>query len=208
MIVRVVFVMKFIIGKKLGMTQIFDDSGVAVPVTLVEAGPCTVTDKKSVEKDGYTAIQLGFEKLKESKITKSKAKKPYRYLREFRTEEDVTVGEEISVAKFEEGEKVRVKGISKGKGFAGVMKRWNFSGAGTSSHGTKHSNRKPGSIGSMFPQKVKKGRKMAGRMGSDSVTLKNAKIVSVDLEKNIMAIKGAIPGKNGGVVVVSGLKHK
>ncbi len=196
--------MKFIVGKKIGMTQIYNTDGIATPVTLVEAGPCIVTDKKTKERDGYDAVQIGFVNLKENKVSKSKNKKPFRYLREFRGNADVSVGDKISVEFFQEGEKVTVRGCSKGKGFAGVMKRWNFSGAGTSSHGTKHNNRKPGSIGSMFPQKVKKGRKMAGRMGSDKVTVKNLVIARIDNDKNVFAIRGAVPGKNGGLVIVKG----
>lgn len=195
--------MKFIIGKKLGMTQIFEEDGRAVPVTLVEAGPCVVTDIKSKDRDGYDAVQIGFENLKENKITKSKNKKPFKHLKENRNIDDaLKIGDKIMADIFQEGEKVKVVGTSKGKGFAGVMKRWNFSGAGTSSHGTKHNNRKPGSIGSMFPQKVKKGRKMAGRMGTDSVTVKNIVIARVDIENNTIALKGAVPGKNGGLIVV------
>lgn len=185
------------------MTQIFEEDGRAVPVTLVEAGPCVVTDIKSKDRDGYDAVQIGFENLKENKITKSKNKKPFKHLKENRNIDDaLKIGDKIMADIFQEGEKVKVVGTSKGKGFAGVMKRWNFSGAGTSSHGTKHNNRKPGSIGSMFPQKVKKGRKMAGRMGTDSVTVKNIVIARVDIENNTIALKGAVPGKNGGLIVV------
>ncbi len=184
------------------MTQVYNDEGVAIPVTLIEAGPCVVTDRKTKERDGYEAVQIGFEDLKERKVTKSKRKKPYRHLRESREFADSSVGDKISVEAFSEGEKVFIRGVSKGKGFAGVMKRWNFKGAGTSSHGTKHNNRKPGSIGSMFPQKVKKGKKMAGRMGADNVTVKNLLVVKVDPDKNTIAIRGAVPGKNGGLVII------
>ncbi len=194
--------MNFIIGKKLGMTQVYNEQGEALPVTLVEAGPCIVTDVKSEERDGYSAVQVGFEEMKENKVGKSQRGKPFRYLKETPGEFDVSVKDKVTVDIFKEGDKVRVRGVSKGKGFAGVMKRWNFKGAATASHGTKHNNRKPGSIGSMFPQKVKKGRKMAGRMGTDSVTVKNIKIVSVDTEKNIIAIRGALPGKNGGILTI------
>ncbi len=200
--IGVVFVMKFIIGKKLGMTQIFEEDGKATPVTLVEAGPCVVTDIKNKERDGYDAVQLGFEDLKKKKITKSKRTKPFQHLKEIKDNNDLKIGDNVTVDIFKEGDKVKVVGTSKGKGFAGVMKRWNFSGAGTSSHGTKHNNRKPGSIGSMFPQKVKKGKKMAGRMGTDSVTVKNIVIVRVDVENNTIAVKGAVPGKNGGLVLI------
>ena len=194
--------MKFIIGKKLGMTQIYDEGGEAIPVTLIEAGPCVVTDVKSEERDGYNAVQVGFMRVSENKVVKPRKGKPFRYLKESKGSADVSVNDEISVEIFSQGDKVKIRGVSKGKGFSGVMKRWNFSGAGTSSHGTKHNNRKGGSIGSMFPQKVKKGRKMAGRMGADQVTVKNLKVASVDLEKNIIALKGAVPGKNGSIITI------
>jgi len=194
--------MKFIIGKKLGMTQVYDEKGNAFPVTLVEAGPCMVTDVKSKERDGYDAVQVGFSKIKESKVKKSQKTKPYRHLREIKGSFDISPENEVKLDFFAAGDKVKVRGISKGKGFSGVMKRWNFSGAGTSSHGTKHNDRKGGSIGSMFPQKVKKGKKMAGRMGAENVTVKNLKVINVDLEKNLVAIRGALPGKNGGLLTI------
>jgi large subunit ribosomal protein L3 len=195
--------MSFIIGKKLGMTQVYNEKGEAFPVTLVEAGPCVVTDIKNKKRDGYDAVQFGFERLPDKKIKKSKRTKPYRHIKERVGESgDVAVKDEVTVSVFSEGDKVRVRSSSKGKGFAGVMKRWNFSGAGTSSHGTKHNNRKGGSIGSMYPQRVFKGKKMAGRMGGENVTVKNLTIIKVDPEKNIIAIGGALPGKNGGVLTV------
>ncbi len=194
--------MKFIIGKKLGMTQTYNEKGEAFPVTLVEAGPCTVTDIKTKERDGYEALQVGFEKIKDTKVKKSQRSRPYKHVKEKKGSGEFSLNDTLSVEIFSEGDVVTVRGVSKGKGFAGVMKRHNFSGAGTSSHGTKHNDRKPGSIGSMFPQKVKKGRRMAGRMGKDSVTVKNLQVVSVDTEKNIIAIKGALPGKTGGVVTI------
>ena len=196
--------MKFILGKKIGMTQFFSENGEAVPVTLVEAGPCTVTQIKNKEKDGYDAVQVGFSKLKKTK--KSAKGKSFRYLSENNGSFDLSENDEISVDVFSPGEKINVSAVSKGKGFAGVMKRWNFSGAATSSHGTKKTNRKPGSIGSMYPQRVMKGKKMAGRMGFDKVTVKNLEIVNVDKEKNIIAIKGALPGKIGSLVTVKGLQ--
>lgn len=194
--------MKFIVGKKLGSTQVFDEKGVAFPVTLVEAGPCVVTGIKTQEKDGYDAVQLGFEKLKENKVKKPLRKKPFRFLKEIKGKFEVSVDDVVDVSLFSEGDKIIVRGISKGKGFAGVMKRWNFSGSGTATHGTKHTHRTPGSIGSAYPQKVKKGKKMAGRMGTDAVTVKNLKVVKIDLEKHTIAIKGALPGKNGGVLTI------
>ncbi len=194
--------MNFILGKKLGMTQIFSENKEVFPVTLVEAGPCKVLDIKNKERDGYDAVQIGFMKLKDNKVGKSRRTKPYRYLREVRGEYEVSLEDDISVESFTEGDNVRVKGISKGQGFAGVMKRHNFAGAGTATHGTKHNLRKPGSIGSMFPQRVMKGKKMAGRMGTDSVTVENLKIVGIDKEKNVLAIKGSLPGKNGGLITI------
>jgi large subunit ribosomal protein L3 len=194
--------MNFIIGKKLGMTQVYNEQGEALPVTLVEAGPCVVTDVKNEERDGYNAVQVGFINIAENKVRKSQNKKPYRYLREIPGNFEASLNDKFTVDIFAVGDKVKVQGVSKGKGFSGVMKRWNFSGAGSSSHGTKHTNRKAGSIGSMFPQRVVKGRKMAGRMGTDSVTVKNIKVVSVDAEKNIIALKGAVPGKNGGLLTI------
>ncbi len=194
--------MNFIIGKKLGMTQVYNEKGEAFPVTLVEAGPCVVTDLKNKGRDGYDAVQLGFLAISEKKVKKSQNTKPYRHLKELKGVYEASLGDSLKVDLFAPGDKVKVRGVSKGKGFQGVMKRWNFSGAGTSSHGTKHNNRKAGSIGSMFPQRVVKGRKMAGRMGTDGVTVKNLEVVSVDVEKNIIALKGAVPGRNRGVLTI------
>lgn len=190
--------MKFILGKKIGMTQIWKDNKV-IPVTLIEAGPCFITQIKTKEKDGYQAVQIGLEKIeKENKIKKSQKNKPYRYLREFRIEniENLKVGDSIDVSQFEVGDKVKISGISKGKGFQGVVKRWGFSGR-NATHGVKHEERKPGSIGSAFPQRVIKGKKMPGRMGNQRVTVKNLEIVDIDKEKAIIAVKGAVPGKKG-----------
>ena len=198
--------MKFILGKKIGMTQIWKENKV-IPVTLIEAGPCFVTQIKTKEKDGYQAVQLGFEKIeKEKKIKKSQKNKPYRYLREFRLDnvEEFKVGDVIDVSRFEPGEKVKVSGISKGKGFQGVVKRWGFSGR-NATHGVKHEERKPGSIGSAFPQRVIKGKKMPGRMGNERVTIKNLEIVDIDKEKNLLVIKGGIPGKRGGLLEIQTL---
>lgn len=190
--------MKFILGIKLGMTQIFDKEGNVIPVTLIEAGPCQVTQIKTKEgPDGYDAIQIGFKELKPEKVKKSQKGKPFKYLREFRgNPNEYRVGDKINVSCFKEGELVKVSGISKGKGFAGVVKRWGFSGRPTS-HGTKHEVRAPGAIGSATPPRVLKGKKMAGRKGSQRVTIKNLEIVKVDPEKNLLAIKGAVPGKRG-----------
>jgi len=196
-------IMKFILGKKIGMTQLFNEDGEAVPVTLIEAGPCKVTRVKGKNEDGYDAVQIGFSALK--KVKKSQRRSPFRYVREVPGVFDVSENDEILVDVFSPGEKVNISATSKGKGFAGVMKRWNFKGAATSSHGTKKTNRKPGSIGSMYPQRVFKGKKMAGRMGADKVTTKNLEVVNVDKEKNVIAVKGALPGKIGGMVIVRGL---
>ncbi len=185
------------------MTQLFNEDGEAVPVTLIEAGPCKVTRVKGKNEDGYDAVQIGFSALK--KVKKSQRRSPFRYVREVPGVFDVSENDEILVDVFSPGEKVNISATSKGKGFAGVMKRWNFKGAATSSHGTKKTNRKPGSIGSMYPQRVFKGKKMAGRMGADKVTTKNLEVVNVDKEKNVIAVKGALPGKIGGMVIVRGL---
>jgi len=195
--------MKFILAKKIGMSQIFREDGKVTPVTLVEAGPCSVTQIKTKEKDGYDAVQIAFDNIKEKNTPKPQQghfkkaglKKNYRYLKEFQGQ-DLKVGDLIKASLFNQGEIVEVSGISKGKGFQGVVKRHGFAGF-PASHGTKHGLRAPGSIGSAFPERVVKGRKMAGRMGNDRVTLKNLEVVQVDGENNLLAIKGAIPGRKG-----------
>ncbi len=192
---------KFILGKKIGMSQIFDENGQVVPVTLVEAGPCPVVSVKTEEKDGYSAVQIGFDNIKEKNVRKPQKghfkkaglKKNYRYLKEFKNS-DLKINDIIKVSIFNQGEIVRVSGISKGKGFQGVVKRHGFSGF-PASHGTKHGLRAPGSIGSAFPQRVFKGKKMAGRMGNDRITVDGLKIAQIDEEENLLAIKGAIPGR-------------
>jgi large subunit ribosomal protein L3 len=194
--------MKFILGKKLQMTQIFDKEGNPIPVTLVEAGPCKVVQIKTKEKDGYSAIQVGFLP-KRKKIKKTEKGKEFYFLREVKVDDpsQYKVGQEIDVSIFEEGEKVKVSGLSKGKGFAGVVKRWGFAGR-PKSHGTKHEERAPGAIGSATPPRVTKGKKMAGRTGQERVIIKNLTIVKVDKENNILAIKGAIPGSRGSLVEI------
>ncbi|OGZ26704.1 MAG: 50S ribosomal protein L3 [Candidatus Nealsonbacteria bacterium RIFOXYB1_FULL_40_15] len=188
--------MKYILGKKLKTTQMFDAEGKIVPVTLVEAGPCFVLQLKGKEKDGYSAVQIGYEELVPKKIKKPLKSKPYRHIREFDPEKEYKIGDMIDISIFSEGEKIKVSGISKGKGFAGAVKKWGFRGR-SSTHGTKHEERTIGSTGCRFPQRVIKGRKMAGRMGSERVTVKNLKIQKIDLESNILAIKGAVPGRKG-----------
>jgi len=197
--------MKFILGKKIGMSQIFDEGGNRVPVTLIDAGPCEVLQIKTKEKDGYTAIQVGFEKIKkEKKIKKPQRKKPFKYTREFRDKtEEFKIGQKIDLSIFKEGDFIFVSGISKGKGFAGGVKRWGFHGR-PKTHGTKHEERTIGSTGSSTPRRVIKGRKMPGRAGGERVTIKNLKLVKVDLKNNILAIKGAIPGPKGSLLEIRG----
>jgi large subunit ribosomal protein L3 len=201
--------MKGLIGKKVGMTQIFDDSGDAVPVTVIEAGPCYVTQVRSVDRDGYSAIQLGFEEVKDQRLTggqlghlKKNNLPSLRYLKEFRTEEDLEEGAELTVDVFETGDRVDVVGRSKGRGFAGVVKRYGFSG-GPRTHGQSDRLRAPGSIGAgSTPGRVYKGKRMPGRMGNDTVTSQNLVVSLVDPEKNIIAVRGSVPGPKGGLVVI------
>lgn len=185
------------------MAQIWKEKKV-IPVTLIEAGPCVVTQVKSEKKDGYRAVQIGFEKItKEKKLKKTQKDKPFRYLKEFRVEEvdKFKPGEVIDVSSFKIGERVKISGLSKGKGFQGVVKRWGFSGR-NKTHGVKHEERKPGSIGSAFPQRVIKGKKMPGRMGNKRVTVKNLEIVDIDKERNLLVVKGAVPGKKGSLLEI------
>ena len=202
---------KALIGKKIGMTQIFDEKGNVVPVTVVEAGPCVVSMKKTVETDGYTAVQIGFGDMKANKVTKpmqghfNKANvAPKKVLKEFRFDDcdAYSVGDIIKADVFEAGMKVDVTGTSKGKGYAGVIKRWNF-GRLKETHGSGPVARHGGSMGACSsPSRVWKGKKMAGHLGAEKVTVKNLKVVKVDAENNLVAIKGAIPGPNGGTVVI------
>jgi len=189
--------MKFILGLKLGMSQIFDKSGKVIPVTLIKVGPCEVLQVKTKVKDGYQAIQLGLIK-KTKKIKKTEKGKEFRYLREQRTEnnEQLKVGDKIDVSIFKEGDLVKVAGLSKGKGFAGVVKRWHFHGR-PATRGTKHELRTPGSVGASVPERVIKGKKMPGRMGFERITVRNLKVVKVDPENNLIAVKGAVPGAKG-----------
>lgn len=200
-----------IIGKKIGMTQLYAEDGRAVPVTVIEAGPCVVIQRKSKQKDGYSAIQVGLvERRRVKRVTrpmKGHFEKagipPCRVLREFRVDEgaEVKVGDRLSVEMFAAGDAVNVTGISKGKGFQGVVKRHHFRG-GDATHGSMF-HRAPGSIGaSAFPSRTLKGMRAAGHMGQDQVTVRNLKVVRVDAEKNIMLVRGAVPGANDGYVVI------
>ena len=192
--------MPFIIGKKIEMTQVFQEDKV-IPVTLIQAGPCYVTQLKDNKKDGYEAVQIGFEKKKKN-IKKPEKGKEYRYLKEF-IKEDVKMGEEITVSTFKEGDKVEIAGISKGKGFQGAVKRWGFHGR-NATHGVKHEERTLGSVGSTGPARVFKGKKMPGRMGSERKTIKKVEIVKIDEENNVLAVKGAVPGKRGTLIEIYG----
>jgi large subunit ribosomal protein L3 len=213
--------MKALLAKKVGMTQIFDANGVRSGVTVLQAGPCVVTNIKSVETDGYGAIQIGFGEAKKlsktqaGQLKKSGAKSVY--LKEFRNEAvnievaegeekpaELKIGDNLTVEMFEKGEKVVVSGVSKGKGFAGTIKRHNFH-RGPKTHGS-HNYREPGSIGAGYPQHVFKGIKMAGQMGHEKVTIKNQKIAMIDTENNLIAVVGSVPGPNRGLVVIQGIK--
>ena len=193
--------MKFILARKIEMSQIFDGNGRVQPVTWLEAGPIFVTQKKSEEKDGYVAVQVGFSAKKGKNVEKPQKKLGnFQYFREFKTSA-LNVGDKIEATAFEEGDFVNVSGVSKGKGFQGVVKRHGFHG-GPKSHGQKDRHRAPGSIGASWPQFTIKGMRMAGRMGGDKVTVKNLEIVEVDRENNLIALKGAIPGRRGTLIMM------
>ena len=206
--------MKMIIGRKIGMTQVFDENGNAVPVTVIKAGPCVVVQKKTPEVDGYSAVQLGFEEIPEKKVNKPMmghfkraGVKPMRVLKEFRVEnvDDYEVGQVIDVSIFEVGDLVDVTGWSKGRGFAGAMKRWGFQG-GPRSHGSKF-HRMLGSVGQHTePAKIFKGKKMPGRYGNERVTIRNLKVVKVDPENNLLVVKGGVPGARGGLLLIRSAK--
>ena len=208
---------KGIVGKKLGMTQLFDANGNVVPVTVIEAGPCVIAQKKTIENDGYAAVQVGFGDVKVTKVNKPMAghfKKadvaPKKVLKEFRLAdtESVNVGDILKADIFAVGDRVDVVGTSKGKGTAGVIKRWNFSRL-KETHGTGPVHRHGGSLGVIDPARIFKGKKMAGHLGAEKVTVQNLDIVKVDVENNLIAIKGAIPGpKNGIVVIADSVKSK
>ncbi len=190
-------IMKFILGLKVGMSQIFDERGNQVPLTVIESDICKVLQLKTKEKDGYQAVQIGFKKLKDRKVKKTQKQKPFKYIREFGGDiSEYKVGQEFNVSIFKEGDISKVGGISKGKGFAGGVKEWGFAGR-PRTRGTKHELRTIGSVGGSIPPRVLKGKKMPGRMGSERTTIKNLKIVKVDPENNLLMIKGAIPGRKG-----------
>ncbi|MBR5545485.1 MAG: 50S ribosomal protein L3 [Clostridia bacterium] len=205
---------KAIVGKKIGMTQVFTDDGRLVPVTVVEAGPCKVVQKKTTESDGYEAVQVGFDTYAENRAKKLVNKPmaghfkkadvaPTRYLREFRLDNvaELEVGNELTVAQFEAGEKIDVSGISKGHGFTGAIQRWNQH-TGPMAHGSKY-HRGVGSMGANSdPSRVFKNKHMAGHYGVERVTVQNLEIVKVDAERNLLLIKGAVPGPNGGLLEV------
>jgi len=202
--------MKALLGTKIGMTQIIGKDGVAVPVTLIQAGPVTVTQVKTVETDGYNAVQVAYGEGKNLSKAVAGHVKPAqvspKYLREFRVDElpeGLKVGDKIDVSQFELGDVVDVTGTSKGKGFAGTVKRHNFN-TSKKTHGGNGYVRRPGSIGSMYPQKVFKGKRMAGRMGAERVTVKNLTVAYVDPTNNLIGFKGAVPGPNKGLVIIGG----
>ncbi len=201
---------KGIIGKKIGMTQIFNENGAVIPVTVIEAGPCVVAQVKTVETDGYNAVQLGFMDTAEKRISKPEAghfKKNglsvKRHLKEFRLDDisEYKVGDTVAADKFAAGEKVDITGVTKGRGYTGVIKRWNHHIL-RMTHGTGPIHRQPGSMGVIDPARIFKNKKMAGQYGNEQVTILNLDVVKVDTEKNLIAVKGAVPGAKGGIVFI------
>ncbi|HHU07085.1 MAG TPA: 50S ribosomal protein L3 [Clostridiaceae bacterium] len=209
--------LKGLIGKKIGMTQIFDGDGRAVPVTLIEAGPCFVSQIKTITEDGYNAVQLAFDEVKPKKLSKAELGHlktnnlpPVRTLREFRTNklDGINAGDEVNASVFEVGELVDVIGTSKGKGFAGAMKRWGFSG-GPITHGQSDRQRSPGSSGSgTTPGRVFKGKRRPGRMGNVRVTSSHIRVALVDPERNLIAVQGSVPGAKGGTVMIKAARKQ
>ena len=202
--------LKGLIGKKIGMTQVFDEQGVAHPVTIIEAGPCYVTQVRTPENEGYSAVQLGFEELHPKRLSggelghlKAKENPPLRFIREFRSKTiDMNVGDKVTVDTFAVGERVDVIGTSKGKGFAGVVKRHHFNGQ-PKTHGASDRTRAPGSSGATTtPGRVYKGTRRSGHMGHDRVTIQGLKVVLVDAERNLIGLHGAVPGPKGGVIMI------
>ena len=201
---------KAIIGKKIGMTQIFDEVGNVIPVTIIEAGPCVVAQKKTVETDGYSSVQLGFEDIADKKLNKAvkghfaKANvAAKRHLKEFRLDDaaNMNVGDIVSADTFVAGDRVDVTGMTKGHGYTGVIKRWNHHKL-RMTHGVGPVHRQPGSMGSIDPARIFKNHKLAGQYGNEQVTVQNLDVVRVDADKNLIAVKGAIPGAKGGIVFV------
>ena len=199
-----------LLGTKVEMTSIFGDEGAIVPCTLIQVGPCVVTQKKSKDKDGYDAIQLGYGEKKEKNTTKPMKKhfeksgaSPKSVLAEFKGMDNLNVGDVVTSELIKEGDKIAIVGTSKGKGFQGVVKRHGFHG-GPKTHGQKNRLRAPGSIGATHPQHVTKGKKMAGRMGHEIINLKKCKIMQIDTANNILAIRGAVPGKKGDLIEIVG----
>ena len=201
---------KGIIGKKLGMTQIFDEKGNVIPVTLIEAGPCVVAQKKTVENDGYNAIQLAYQDAKEKHLTKAELghfKKagitPKKHLKEFRLDDTSAyeAGSVVTVETFAQGEKVDITGITKGHGYTGAIKRWNLHKL-RMTHGVGPVHRQSGSMGVIDPARIFKNKKMAGQWGNEQVTIQNLAVVRIDAEKNLIAVKGAVPGAKGGIVFI------
>ena len=201
---------KGIIGKKLGMTQIFDEKGNVIPVTLIEAGPCVVAQKKTVENDGYEAIQLAYEDAKKKHLTKAEIGHfekagitPKKHLKEFRLEDcsAYEAGSVVTVETFAQGDKVDITGITKGRGFSGCVKRWGHHIL-RMTHGTGPIHRQPGSMGVIDPARIFKNKKMPGQYGNEQVTILNLAVVKIDAEKNLIAVKGAVPGSKGGIVFV------
>jgi large subunit ribosomal protein L3 len=203
--------MSGLIGKKIGMTSVYNEGGVYVPCTVIQAGPCVVTQVKNTEKDGYNAIQLGYQEKTEKNVTsaemghfKTSGTTPKARLLEFRNfEKELKAGDVVDVTLFAEGDLVDVSGVTKGKGFQGVVKRWGFSGVGSRTHGQHDRQRAPGSAGaSSFPSRVWRGKKMAGRTGGRNAKSQNLEVVKILAEKNVILVKGVVPGPNGGYVVV------
>ena len=203
--------MKALLGTKIGMTQIIGEDGVAVPVTLIKAGPVTVTQVKSVETDGYTAVQVAYDEGKNLSKAVAGHVKPAgvtpKEIREFRLDDlgEIKVGDSWDVSEFELGDAIDATGISKGKGWAGTIKRHNFK-RHRKTHGGKGNTRKVGSIGSMYPQKIFKGKRMAGHMGAEQVTVKNLKVAYISTADNLIGVKGAVPGPKKGLIVLGGAK--
>jgi large subunit ribosomal protein L3 len=200
---------KALLGKKLGMTQVFSPEGKIIPVTVISAGPCVISQLKTMENDGYQAVQIGYGDVKAHRVNKPTAGhfkaanvETRRYLKEIRVNDlaNYEVGQQLTVDVFAEGDKVDISGISRGKGFAGTIKRWNFS-MGRMSHGSK-AHRRPASAGPKGPARVFKGKKMPGQMGNEKVTIQNLEIVRVDTERNLILVKGAVPGPKEGLVLI------